>query len=91
MWRLGRTDTFIRTARRFLRRRPHLRETLSQVFAQIEEDPFDSRLRTHPLKGRMRGLHAMRVTYKVRLIAQIDQEEHTVVLLDIGEHDEVYR
>jgi mRNA-degrading endonuclease YafQ of YafQ-DinJ toxin-antitoxin module len=91
MWRLGRTDTFLRTARRFLQRRPQLRTPVSQVLAQIEKDPFASRLRTHALSGRLEGLHAVRVTHSVRLVVRIDVSAHEVVLLDLGSHDDVYR
>lgn len=90
MWRLGRTETFRRTARRFLRRRPHLHESLSAALRQLELDPFHPRLRTHPLKGKLAGLHAVRVTYQVRLVVRIDSARREVLLLDVGDHDAVY-
>lgn len=57
----------------------------------LEQDPFDPRLRTHALSGKLEGLHAVRVTYAIRLIVRLDSEEREVVLLDLGEHDQVYR
>jgi len=33
----------------------------------------------------------MRVTYSIRLVVRIESERREVVLLDIGEHDQVYR
>ena len=91
MWKLGRTDTFARTARRFLRRRQPLRPHVRQVLELVEQDPFDPRLKTHPLRGKLKGLHALRVTQAVRLVVHIDTEEQTVTLIDLGEHDQVYR
>ena len=91
MWRLGRTETFVRTARRFLQRRSQLRAPVNQTIAQLEQDPFSPRLRTHALSGRLQGLHAVRVTGAVRLIVRIDLSTREIVLLDLGGHDEVYR
>jgi addiction module RelE/StbE family toxin len=91
VWRLGRTDTFVRTARRFLRRRQPLQPHVREVLRILEQDPFDPRLKTHPLHGKLEGLHACRVTRSVRLVLRIESEERTVTLLDLGEHDQVYR
>lgn len=91
MWRLGRTETFIRTSRRFLQRRPHLRAPVTQTLAQLEQDPFSPRLRAHALSGRLEGLHAVRVTRAVRLVVRIDRSAREIILLDLGSHDEVYK
>jgi mRNA-degrading endonuclease YafQ of YafQ-DinJ toxin-antitoxin module len=91
MWRLGRTATFARTARRFLRRRQPVHPHFQRVLEILERDPFDPRLHTHPLSGKLEGLHAVRVTYSIRLVVRLDPEEREVVLLDLGEHDDVYR
>ncbi len=91
MWRIGRTDTFSRTARRFLRRRPHLHTVFGRVLELLEQDPFHPQLRTHALSGKLKGLHAVSVTYQVRLLIQLDDAAHTVMLIDIGDHDAVYR
>ena len=58
MWRLERTDTFLRTARRYLRRRRHLVESFQTAISRLEEDPHHPLLRTHALKGSLQGLHA---------------------------------
>lgn len=91
MWRVGRTETFRRTARRFLRRRRPVHSHLLRVFELLEHDPFDPRLHTHALSGKLEGLHAVRVTYSIRLVVRIEAQQQEVVLLDIGEHDQVYR
>jgi mRNA-degrading endonuclease YafQ of YafQ-DinJ toxin-antitoxin module len=91
MWRLGRTEAFVRAARRFLRRRPQLEAPVGRALALLEEDPFDPRLHTHALTGGPEGLHGVRVTYQVRLIVTIDPAKREVVLLDLGDHDAVYR
>ena len=91
MFELVWTETFVRTARRFLRRHPELRGQLELVVKQLEQDPHHPRLRLHPLKGRHEGKHAVSLTYSHRIVLVIALAAKEIVLLDIGGHDEVYR
>lgn len=91
MWRIGRTDTFVRTARRYLRRRLHPRRPFARALELLEQDPFHPQLHTHELHGKLQGLHAASVTYQVRLVLQLVRKERTVMLIDIGDHDSAYR
>lgn len=53
------------------------------------ENPFDSRLKTHQLSGRLEGLWAFSVSYDCRVVFEFLNPEE-VLLIDIGSHDEVY-
>ena len=64
---------------------------LGQVFRDLESDPFQQRLRLHPLQGDLAGLYAVSVTYAYRLTLTVRVEASEVVLLDSGTHDERYR
>ena len=85
------TETFTRTARRFLRKHPELRGQFELVVKQLEEDPNHPRLRLHRLKGRHKDKHAVSLTYSHRIVLVIVLDEKEIVLLDTGSHDEVYR
>jgi mRNA-degrading endonuclease YafQ of YafQ-DinJ toxin-antitoxin module len=85
------TETFTRTARKFLRRHPDLAGILEDVFRQLEDDPHAPRLRLHPLRGRHRGKHAVSLTYAHRIVLILRVSAREIVLLDVGTHDEVYR
>jgi mRNA-degrading endonuclease YafQ of YafQ-DinJ toxin-antitoxin module len=91
MWRLGRTDTFVRTARRLVKRDPRLKPHLQATLGLLELDPHHPRLKLHQLRGALDGLWAVRVTYRIRLVLTLDEESRQIILLDIGSHDEVYR
>ena len=91
MWRLGRTQTFVRTARRFLKRNPNLKQVLGITLELLETDPHQPRLRLHRLHGQLDGLWSVRVTPRIRLILTLDLQKNEIVLLHIGSHDEVYR
>jgi addiction module RelE/StbE family toxin len=59
------------------------------VMELFSKEPFNSRLRTHKLTGKLEGLWAFSVTYDCRVIFKfLDKNE--VLLIDIGGHNEVY-
>jgi len=85
------TETFLRTARKFLRRHRDLKGLFEDVLRQLETDPASPRLRLHPLQGRHRGKHSVRLTYEHRIVLILRMTAKKIVLLDVGSHDEVYR
>ena len=85
------TNTFSRTARKFLKKNPGLRGEFERTLRQLEEDPGHPRLRLHPLKGRLEGKHSVSMTYSHRIVLVLALEEGRIVLLDIGSHDQAYR
>jgi mRNA interferase YafQ len=60
----------------------------------MQEDVFASQLSTHSLKGKLLGLKACSCGYDCRILFTLEIDETTteevIVLLDIGNHDEVY-
>ena len=84
------TDTFVRTAKRFLRTRPALRDTLATVLRKLENNPEDPSLRLHRLHGRLEGKSAVRLTYSYRIVLRVVIVDREIHLLDIGSHDGVY-
>jgi addiction module RelE/StbE family toxin len=55
----------------------------------FSKDPFDRRLRTHKLSGKLEGLWALSVGYDCRVVFKFLGNDE-VLLVDIGSHDEVY-
>jgi mRNA-degrading endonuclease YafQ of YafQ-DinJ toxin-antitoxin module len=85
------TSHFERRLARFRRAHPELRQRIARVLQDLQDDPFQPRLRLHPLQGGLAGLHAVSVTYAYRLTLTLKIAEQEIILLDIGSHDEVYR
>lgn len=90
-WTLYRTETFVRTARKFFKRHPDLLPDFSELLGQLQADPFAPRLRLHPLSGRHQDKHSVSLTYSVRVVLTLRITEKEIFLLDVGGHDEVYR
>lgn len=54
-------------------------------------DPFDSRIKTHKLSGRLSKLWSFSVRYDLRVVFYFTEDQPTkAVFIDIGTHDEVY-
>jgi mRNA interferase YafQ len=66
-----------------------LKKKFWKAMGLFSENPFDPRLRTHKLTGKLEGLWACSVTYDYRIIFRF-LSKGEVLLIDIGGHDEVY-
>ncbi|KQC07212.1 MAG: hypothetical protein APR62_06705 [Smithella sp. SDB] len=84
------TDTFSRTARKFLRRHPELSDLFKNTLQLLETDPNAPQLRLHPLKGEHQGKHSVRINYECRIVLILKIIDKEIILLDVGSHDEVY-
>ncbi len=91
MYQLVWTHTFSRTARKILKKNPDLRAEFERTLTQLENDPNHPRLRLHPLKGNLKGKHAVSLTYSHRIVLILAWSESEILLLDVGTHDQAYR
>ncbi len=89
---LHRTSTFVRVAKKLLRKKPHLVNDVAAALAQLEADPHHPFLKTHKLVGCLDGSFACSAGYDLRIIFSfVKYEDKEVILLEtIGTHDDVY-
>jgi mRNA-degrading endonuclease YafQ of YafQ-DinJ toxin-antitoxin module len=52
-------------------------------------DPYDPRLRTHKLSGKLKDLWSFTVDYDERVLFYFTEDDQAV-FVDVGSHDEVY-
>jgi len=55
----------------------------------FKDDPFDPQLKTHKLSGKLKDLWSFTLEYDLRVIFAF-ADGKKVVLVDIGNHKEVY-
>ncbi|MDQ6968752.1 MAG: type II toxin-antitoxin system mRNA interferase toxin, RelE/StbE family [Mariprofundaceae bacterium] len=91
MFELEWTPSFIKSAKRFAKHHPELKQKTATALLVLEQDPFQPSLKLYGLSGNMKGLHAIRITYSYRITLLLKINEHVITLLDIGDHDDVYR
>jgi addiction module RelE/StbE family toxin len=89
---LLRSSSFVRTARKIVRKHPDVAEKLRDVLELLAEDAFHPRLRTHKLRGKLQSSWACSVEYDLRIIFSFVQYEgsEAILLETVGTHEEVY-
>jgi toxin HigB-1 len=80
---------FKRVYRKKIKKDDELKNRFWEAAEIFEKDPFNSRLRTHKLTGKLEGLWAFSVNFDCRVIFKFISKAE-VLLIDIGGHDEVY-
>lgn len=80
---------FKRIYKKRVKNNEELKKRFWDAMELFSKEPFNPRLRTHKLTGKLEGLWASSVAFDCRVIFKfLDKNE--VLLVDIGEHDEVY-
>ena len=89
---LVQSPAFIRSARRILKKEPHLAGDVKTTLEMLSENAFHPQLRSHKLKDKLEPAWACSAGYKLRIIFEfVKHEGHDAILLEaIGTHDEVY-
>ena len=90
-WQLVFTDQYTRRAARFLKRHPEMEPIYIKVLRLIEANPHHPSLRLHALKGRLSGLHSVSINMSVRITMEMIISDKDIILINVGDHDEVYR
>ncbi len=90
MYTILTTTSFLRTAQKFFKRHPELKTRFESIIKILQKDPANPSLKLHALKGELKGLFAVRLTYKYRITIIIRLKQKEIILIDIGSHDEVY-
>ena len=67
-----------------------LKQRFWDALEQFASDPFTPELRTHPLTGKLHGLHAFSVDADCRVVFRFIKAHAKVLLIDTGTHEEVY-
>ncbi len=76
------------------RKRVISKETEKEFWIRLElfiNDPFDSKLKTHKLSGKLKGLWSFSIDYDLRVVFFFTNDKpKKAVFVDLGNHDEVY-
>ena len=86
------SSAFTRAARKLVKQQRQSSAGIQTALQLLEMDAFHPRLKTHALKGELKGSWACSAGYDLRIIFRFVQYEGTeaILLESIGTHDEVY-
>ena len=86
--------TFIRALKKATKKNPHLKKDIEDALGDLALDPFNPKLETHKLKGRLIGTWACSAGYDLRILFDFvknkNKKDSDILLFEIGSHDEVY-
>ena len=89
-YRLIYPESYVRRARKFLKRHPGIRNQYAKTLELLELDPCHPSLRLHKLQGRHAGLSSISINMSYRIVLDIIIEDRNIILVSIGSHDDVY-
>lgn len=65
---------------------PRVEQTLlSEKIEVFKVDPYNSKLRTHQLTGKLKSIHSFSLTYSKRVLFIIDKDK--TIFIAVGSHD----
>jgi len=84
------TESYIKRARKFIRKHPDLVSQYEKTLKLLEVNPHHPSLRLHKLKGRLSELYSVSINISYRISIDFIIEKDRIILIDVGSHDEVY-
>jgi addiction module RelE/StbE family toxin len=89
MMTIAYSSSFKRAFKKRIKNRAETEVKFWEMLKLFLETPFDERLKTHKLSGKLRDLWSFTIEYDVRVIFYF-AEEQKAIFVDVGKHDEVY-
>ncbi len=89
-YRLIYPDSYVRNARKFLKKHPELRNQYQKTLELLEVNPHHPSLRLHGLQGRLSGLSSVSINMGYRILLELIIRDDDIILVDVGDHDHVY-
>ena len=83
-------DSYVRRARKFLKKHPELRSQYQKTLALLELNPQHPSLRLHRLKGRLDELSSVSINMSYRILLTMVIRENDIILVDVSNHESVY-
>ncbi len=81
---------FKKIAKKFFKKYPEIISRYKKTMHLIVLDPFHPSLRLHKLSGNLEGTYSVSITMQYRITLEFYIEGNSIILLNIGSHEEVY-
>ncbi|MGA3281608.1 MAG: plasmid stabilization protein [Smithella sp.] len=84
------TDSYLKRARKFIKKHPDLISQYEKTLKILEINPFHPSLRLHKLQGRLSQLYSVSINISYRMTIIFMIEDDKIIPIDLGSHEEVY-
>ena len=83
-------DSYIRRARKFLRKHPEIRGQYKKTLELLELNPYHPSLMLHSLEGHLKGLSSASINLSYRITLELEIRDKRIILINVGKHEQVY-
>ena len=83
-------NSYIRHARKFLRKHPEIHNQYRKTLELLEMNPYHPSLRLHSLENRLQGLSSVSINLSYRIVLALEIQNKEITLINIGNRDQVY-
>ncbi len=84
------TDSYVKRAKKFIKKHPELISQYEKTLKLIELNPSHPSLRLHKLQGKLTELYSVSINISYRITIDFLIEDNKIIPVDIGSHDDVY-
>jgi len=90
-YRLVFTASYNKKAAKWIKKHPQIKGQYLKTLQLMELDIHHPSLRLHQLSGGLSGLSSVSINMSYRITIELMIEDHDIILVNIGSHDEIYR
>ena len=84
------TDSYLKRARKFIKKHPDLISQYEKTLKILEINPFHPSLRLHKMQGKLSQLYSVSINISYRMTIIFMIEDDKIIPIDLGSHEEVY-
>ena len=74
-------------AREYKKLPSNIKDIAEEQETLFRKNPFDPKLKTHKLKGKLNGFLSFSISYKYRIIFEFTKDKKTAYFHSVGDHD----
>ena len=89
-WQLIFTEQYTKRATKFIKAHSDVVTLYHKTLELLEVNPHHPSLRLHALRGKLDGLYTISINLKFRIILELIVTDQEIILVNIGDHDQVY-
>jgi len=83
-------DGYEKRAIKFLKKHKDIYEKYKKTIELLQNNPMHPSLRLHKLQGKMSKFSSVSINMKYRIVIDFIIVDDLIILIDIGNHDDVY-
>lgn len=84
-------ESYIKRARKFLRKHPQIQGQYRKTLQLLELNPNHPSLRLHDLEGRLKGMSSVSINMSYRIVLEFEIKGKEILLINVGDHNQVYK